>query len=137
MDKQFFKKITCQSPEDLPFVSALISEGKIKFKELKYLPKNKIFLFLIKRFDKEKPESDRKIISIVKFAYIVSIKLKNFQSSNKDEIFELLALDLLKKDHNYEIVLLFSNNRFITLNAEVIDIELTDQMIANDESNKL
>ena len=135
MDKQFFKKITCQSPEDLPFVSALVSEGKIKFKELKYLPKNKIFLFLIKRFDKEKPESDRKIISIVKFAYIVSIKLKNFQSSNKDEIFELLALDLLKKDHNYEIVLLFSNNRFITLNAEVIDIELTDQMIANDKDN--
>ena len=42
-------------------------------------------------------------------------------------IFELLAMDLLKKDHNYEIVLLFSNNRFITLNAEVIDIELTDQ----------
>ena len=135
MDKQFFKKITCQSPEDLPFVSALISEGKIKFKELKYLPKNKIFLFLIKRFDKEKPESDRKIISIVKFAYIVSIKLKNFQSSNKDEIFELLALDLLKKDHNYEIVLLFSNNRFITLNAEVIDIELTDQVFLKNENN--
>ena len=135
MDKQFFKKITCQSPEDLPFVSALISEGKIKFKELKYLPKNKIFLFLIKRFDKEKPESDRKIISIVKFAYIVSIKLKNFQSSNKDEIFELLAMDLLKKDHNYEIVLLFSNNRFITLNAEVIDIELTDQLFLKNENN--
>tara|TARA_B100000530_G_scaffold306192_1_gene230091 strand:- start:207 stop:614 length:408 start_codon:yes stop_codon:yes gene_type:complete len=135
MDKQFFKKITCQSPEDLPFVSALISEGKIKFKELKYLPKNKIFLFLIKRFDKEKPESDRKIISIVKFAYIVSIKLKNFQSSNKDEIFELLALDLLKKDQNYEIVLLFSNNRFITLNAEVIDIELTDQLFLKNENN--
>ena len=135
MDKQFFKKITCQSPEDLPFISALISEGKIKFKELKYLPKNKIFLFLIKRFDKEKPESDRKIISIVKFAYIVSIKLKNFQSSNKDEIFELLALDLLKKDHNYEIVLLFSNNRFITLNAEVIDIELTDQVFLKNENN--
>ena len=115
MDKQFFKKITCQSPEDLPFISALVSEGKIKFKELKYLPKNKIFLFLIKRSDKENPESNKKIISIVKFAYIISIKLKNFKSSNKDEIFELLAMDLLKKDHNYEIVLLFSSNRFITL----------------------
>ena len=129
MDKQFFKKITCQSPEDLPFVSALVSEGKIKFKELKYLPKNKIFLFLIKRFDKENPEGNKKIISIVKFAYIISIKLKNFKSSNKDEIFELLAMDLLKKDHNYEIVLLFSSNRFITLKAEVIDIELTDQVV--------
>jgi len=135
MDKQFFKKITCQSSEDLPFVSALISEGKIKFKELKYLPKNKIFLFLIERFDKENPESKKKIISIVKFAYIISIKLKNFKSSNKDEIFELLAMDLLKKDHNYEIVLLFSNNRFITLNAEVIDIELTDQLFLKNENN--
>ena len=135
MDKQFFKKITCQSSEDLPFVSALISEGKIKFKELKYLPKNKIFLFLIERFDKENPESKKKIISIVKFAYIISIKLKNFKSSNKDEIFELLAMDLLKKDHNYEIVLLFSNNRFITLNAEVIDIELTDQVLLKNENN--
>ena len=135
MDKQFFKKITCQSPEDLPFVSALISEGKIKFKELKYLPKNKIFLFLIKRSDKENPESNKKIISIVKFAYIISIKLKNFKSSNKDEIFELLAMDLLKKDHNYEIVLLFSSNRFITLKAEVIDIELTDQVVLKNENN--
>ena len=135
MDKQFFKKITCQSPEDLPFVSALISEGKIKFKELKYLPKNKIFLFLIERFDKENPESKKKIISIVKFAYIISIKMKNFKSSNKDEIFELLAMDLLKKDHNYEIVLLFSSNRFITLKAEVIDIELTDQVVLKNENN--
>ena len=61
--------------------------------------------------------------------------MKNFKFSNKEEIFELLAIDLLKKDQNYEIVLLFSNNRFITLNAEVIDIELTDQMIANDKDN--
>ena len=61
--------------------------------------------------------------------------MKNFKSSNKDEIFELLAMDLLKKDHNYEIVLLFSNNRFITLNAEVIDIELTDQVVLNNENN--
>ena len=61
--------------------------------------------------------------------------MKNFKFSNKDEIFELLAIDFLKKDHNYEIVLLFSNNRFITLNAEVIDIELTDQVIVDDKDN--
>ena len=61
--------------------------------------------------------------------------MKNFKSSNKDEIFELLAMDLLKKDHNYEIVLLFSSNRFITLKAEVIDIELTDQVVLKNENN--
>ena len=135
MDKQFLKKITCQSPEDLPYISALISEGKIKSREIKYLPRNKIFLFLVERLNKEKQESNIKINSIIKFAHIISAKLQNFKISNKDEIFELLAIDLLKKDHNYEILLLFSNNRFITLNAEVIDIELTDQMIANDKDN--
>ena len=129
MDKQFLKKITCQSPEDLPYISALVSEGKIKSGELKYLPKNKIFLLLV-----EKKES-KKIKSIIKFAYIISAKLKNFKFSNKEEIFELLAIDLLKKDQNYEIVLLFSNNRFITLNAEVIDIELTDQLFLKNENN--
>ena len=107
MDKQFLKKITCQSPEDLPYISALVSEGKIKSGELKYLPKNKIFLLLVERINKEKKEN-KKIKSIIKFAYIISAKLKNFK---------------------------FSNNRFITLNAEVIDIELTDQMIANDKDN--
>ena len=137
MDKKFFKKITCQSPDDLTYISALVSEGKIKSTDLKYLPKNKIFLFLIERLNKERKESKKKIKSIIKFAYIISMKLKNFKFSNKEEIFELLVIDILKKDQNYEIVLLFSNNRFITLNAEVIDIELTDQMIANDESNKL
>ena len=135
MDKKFFKKITCQSPDDLTYISALVSEGKIKSTDLKYLPKNKIFLFLIERLNKERKESKKKIKSIIKFAYIISMKLKNFKFSNKEEIFELLAIDILKKDQNYEIVLLFSNNRFITLNAEVIDIELTDQMIANDKDN--
>ena len=134
MDKQFLKKITCQSPEDLPYISALVSEGKIKSGELKYLPKNKIFLLLVERINKEKKEN-KKIKSIIKFAYIISAKLKNFKFSNKEEIFELLAIDLLKKDQNYEILLLFNNNRFITLSAEVIDIELTDQMIANDKDN--
>ena len=131
MDKQFLKKITCQSPEDLPYISALVSEGKIKAVDLKFLPENRIFLFLIERPDKENKDS-KQINSIVKFAHITSTKLKNFKYYEKNKIFELLAIDLLKKDHNYEIVLLFSNNRFITLNAEVIDIELTDQIVTND-----
>ena len=50
-------------------------------------------------------------------------------------ILEILAIDLLKKDNNYEIILLFSNNRFITLTAEVIDVELTDQVIIDDKKN--
>ena len=135
MDRQFLKKITCQSPEDLSYISALVSEGKIKLGEMKYLPKNKIFLFSIERLNREDKKSKKKINSIIKFDYILSIKSKNFKFSDKQKMLEILAIDLLKKDHNYEIILLFSNNRFITLNAEVIDVELTDQIIIDDKNN--
>ena len=39
---------------------------------------------------------------------------------------DLIAIDLFKKDQNYEIILLFSNNGFITLTAEIIDVVLED-----------
>ena len=135
MDKHFLKKITCQSPEDLPYISALVSEGKIKLDEMKYLPKNKIFLFSIERMNRENKKSKKKINSIIKFDHILSTKSKNLKFSDKQAILEILAIDLLKKNNNYEIILLFSNNRFITLSAEVIDVELTDQVIINDEKN--
>jgi len=135
MDRQFLKKITCQSPEDLSYISALVSEGKIKLGEMKYLPKNKIFLFSIERLNREDKKTKKKINSIIKFDHVLSTKSKNLKFSDKKMMLEILAIDLLKKDHNYEIILLFSNNRFITLNAEVIDVELTDQVIVDDKNN--
>jgi hypothetical protein len=135
MDRQFLKKITCQSPEDLSYISALVSEGKIKLDEMKYLPKNKIFLFSIERLNREDKKTKKKINSIIKFDHILSTKSKNFKFSDKKMMLEILAIDLLKKDHNYKIILLFSNNRFITLNAEVVSVELTDQIIIDDKNN--
>ena len=102
---------------------------------MKYLPKNKIFLFSIERLNREDKKTKKKINSIIKFDHILSTKSKNFKFSDKKMMLEILAIDLLKKDHNYEIILLFSNNRFITLNAEVIDVELTDQVIIDDKNN--
>ena len=77
----------------------------------------------------------KKINSIIKFDHVLSTKSKNLKFSDKQMILEILAIDLLKKDNNYEIILLFSNNRFITLTAEVIDVELTDQVIIDDKKN--
>ena len=45
---------------------------------------------------------------------------------------ELISIDLFKKEKNYEITLLFSNNRFITLAVETIEVILEDQKNIND-----
>ena len=127
MDKKYLKKIIAQSPLDLKMISACCSEAKLKLSDIKYLPKNKLFLISIERLNKEIENKSEKINSIIKFEFIESSKSKNIDQSKQEIILELLAIDLVKKNQNYEIILLFSNNAFITLSAEIIEVTLEDQ----------
>ena len=127
MDKKYLKKIIAQSPLDLKMISACCSEAKLKLNDIKYLPKNKLFLIFIERLNKEIENKSEKINSIIKFEFIESTKSKNIEQSKQEIILELLAIDLVKKNQNYEIILLFSNNAFITLSAEIIEVTLEDQ----------
>ena len=135
MDKKFLKKIIAQSSEDLQIISACCSEAKVNIAEIKYLPSNKIFLLSLLRFDKENENSTKSINSIIKFEFIESSKSKNINQNSSNLIMELLAIDVFKKNHNFEITLLFSKNRFITLSTEVIEVTLEDQKLKNDKNN--
>jgi len=135
MDKKFLKKIIAQSPEDLQIISACCSEAKVKASEIKYLPSNKIFLISLLRFDRENENNKNSINSIIKFEFIESSKSKNIDQNNSNLLLELLAIDVFKKDHNFEITLLFSKNRFITLSTEVIEVTLEDQKLEDVKNN--
>mgnify|MGYP001178495059 FL=1 len=135
MDKKFLKKIIAQSPEDLQIISACCSEAKVNTSEIKYLPSNKIFLLSLLRFDRENENNKNSINSIIKFEFIESSKSKNIDQNNPNLLLELLAIDIFKRDHNFEITLLFSKNRFITLTTEVIEVTLEDQKLEDDKSN--
>ena len=121
MDKKFLKKIIAQSPEDLQVISACCSEAKVNISEIKYLSSNKIFLLSLIRFNKENENNNNSINSIIKFEFIESSKSKNIDQNNPNILLELLAIDIFKRDQNFEITLLFSKNRFITLTTEVIE----------------
>ena len=130
----FLKKVIAQSPDDLQIISAICAESKVKISDIKYLPSTKIFLLSVLRKDKE-TDSAKPINSIVKFEFIESSKSKNIDQSNSDLTLELFTIDIFKKKENFEIILLFSKNRIITLSTEVIDVTLEDQKIENDKSN--
>ena len=132
MAKKYLKKIVAQSPHDLQVISACCEGGKIKIDEIKYLPKNKIFLFLVERIAREKENSKEKVKSKVKFEYIEKSKSKNIDRSKVDSYVELAAINLFKNNKNYEITLLFSNNGIITLTAEIVEAVLEDQNKIND-----
>ena len=122
----FFKKIIAQNPEDLRVISALCSEAKIKQSQIKFLRSNKVFILPLERENKESLGTSQKINSILKFEFIENSKSKNINQNAKENILQLLAIDLFKKDNNYEIVLLFLNNAAITLSAEIVEATLED-----------
>jgi len=137
MNKKFLKKIIAHSPDDLKLISACCSEGKVKISEIKYLAKNKIFLLFVDRLVREEENNKDRVNSIIKFEYVYSSKSKNINQKNVDLTIELISIELFKKDQNYEITLLFSNNGLITLTAEIIDVVLEDQKNIYDEGTKL
>ena len=135
MENQYLKKIIAQSPEDLNVISACCSEGRVNIKDVKYLALNKIFLMSILRLSKEEENKNKQINSIIKFEFINSSKSKNIDQKDTNLSLELLTIDIFKKEQNFEIIMLFSKNRIITLSAEVIEVTLEDQKLENDKTN--
>ena len=135
MENQYLKKIIAQSPEDLNVISACCSEGRVNVKDVKYLASNKIFLMSISRLSKEDENKNKLINSIIKFEFINSSKSKNIDQKDPNLSLELLTIDIFKKEENFEITMLFSKNRIITLSAEVIEVTLEDQKLENDKTN--
>ena len=135
MAKKFLKKIIAQSPEDLQIISACCSEASVKISEIKYLPSSKLFLLSLLRKDKENEKNKNSINSVIKFEFIDSSKSKNINQNNPNMLLELLTIDIYKKNHNFEITLLFLKNRFITLTTEVVDVTLEDQNLKDDKRN--
>ena len=115
MENQYLKKIIAQTPEDLHIISACCSEGKVNIDDVKYLASNKIFLISIARFSKEEENKNKLINSIVKFEFINSSKSKNIDQKDANLVLELLTIDIFKKEENFEITMLFSKNRIITV----------------------
>ena len=110
-------------------------EAKVKISEIKYLSSSKIFLLSLLRIDKENENNKNLISSVIKFEFIDSSKSKNINQNNPNILLELLAIDIFKKNHNFEITLLFSKNRFITLSTEIVDVTLEDQNLKDDKIN--
>tara|TARA_B100000949_G_scaffold129221_1_gene113925 strand:+ start:220 stop:615 length:396 start_codon:yes stop_codon:yes gene_type:complete len=127
MIKRYLAKIIAKDSQGLQLISAYCAGAKVKITEIKYLPKNKIFLLSLERLSKESDNNNFKINSICKFEFVDSVKSKNVNQNNLNLALELFTIDLLKNKENYEINLIFSNNAYITLSTEIVEATLEDQ----------
>ena len=124
MNNKYLAKIIAKDNQGLKLISAYCSQSKVRIDELIYLKKNQIFLIFLQRFNRE---NKKKINSVCKFEFVESVKSKNIDQKKRDLTLELLVIDLIKNKDKFEINLIFSNNCFITLSTEVIEVTLEDQ----------
>ena len=127
MNKKYLSKIIARDNEGLQVISACCSGAEVKVNEIKYLQKNKLFLLSLKRTKIETENDGKKVSSICKFEFVDSVKSKNIKQDDVDQKLELITMDYLKNNDNYEISLIFTNNAYITLSTEVIEVTLDDQ----------
>jgi hypothetical protein len=127
MEKKYLSKIIATDNEGLQVISACCSGAEIKVADIKYLKKNKVFLIFLKRSKIETENKDKKIISVCKFEFVDQVKSKNIKQMDLDQKLELIGIDYLKNNNSYEINLIFTNNAYITLSAEIIEVTLDDQ----------
>ena len=127
MKKKYLSKIIANDNEGLQMISACCAEAEIKVSDIKYLQKNKVFLLSLRRNKIETENEGKKVNSICKFEFVDSVKSKNINQENVDQKLELITMDYLKNNNNYEISLIFTNNAYITLSTEIIEVTLDDQ----------
>ena len=127
MTNKYFAKIIASDQEGLQMISACSSGAKVKVSDIKYLESNKVFLLSIERTKIETNQENKKINSICRFDFVDAVKSKNIDQSNQELVLELIAIDYLKNNDDYEINLIFDKNAHIVLNADVIEARLEDQ----------
>jgi len=127
MEKKYLAKIIANDNDGLKVISACCSGAKIRISDIKFLKNNKIFLLSMIRLNLESDLDSKKIRSVCKFDYVDKVKSKNIDQKNLDYVLELMAIDYLKNDKDYEINLIFKNNAQIILTTETIEVRLEDQ----------
>ena len=132
MSKKYLAKILARDLNGLNLISLYCHKSKLKISDIKFLKKNRIFLLSLER-NSIKAENNKKILSICRFEFIDSAKSKNINQYSLEKCLSLLAIDTIKTKKGYEFNLLFSNNGFITLFSEIIEVALEDLKEINND----
>ena len=128
MNNKYLAKILASDTEGLQMISACSSGAKVAVSNIKYLASNKVFLLSIERTKTETGQGDKNISSILRFDFISKVVSKNIDQSKPKMILELLVIDYLKNNNDYEINLFFNNNAHIILFSDTLECRLEDQL---------
>ena len=124
---KYLAKIIANDQEGLQLISAYSAGARVKVADIKYLASNKVFLLSVERNKIETNEELKKVNSVCRFDFVDKVRSKNIDQLNQEIVLELVGIDYLKNNHDYEINLIFKDNAHIVLTTDTIEVRLEDQ----------
>jgi hypothetical protein len=115
--------------DDLTIISAHVQDAVVKVGDLAWLPKEKRFALLMRRFDWEGATEgqNRRRLTAMHFDRVTSLKALNIDPAAKDTALNLLAVTFTPSEEPAgELVLTFSGGAALKLEAECIEAQLKD-----------
>lgn len=127
-------KLMAMDKEDLGIISAHCQDAVLQIRDLEYLPAQNRFILSMNRFVWENtgkrrvPERRR---SVLHFNGIDNVKITGIDRNTPDEVLSLLAVTFEPDElPSGKMHLVFSGNSEISMDAECIEVQLSDMNAA-------
>jgi hypothetical protein len=122
-------KLVALDPDDLAIVSAHLQDAVVRVGDLAFLPGERRFALMARRFDWEaKPgEPPRRRLTGVHFERVLAARTRGIDRSNTDAILNLLAITFDETNApSGTATLVFSEGGAIQLDLECIETQMKD-----------
>jgi Protein of unknown function (DUF2948) len=115
--------------DDLTVISAHVQDAVVKIGDLAWLPAERRFALMLRRFDWEGAADgqNRRRLTAMHFEHVTSLKALNIDPKAKDAVLNLLAVTWNEGEApSGELVLTFSGGAALKLTADCIEAQLKD-----------
>ena len=114
--------------EDLAIVSAHLQDAVVRVGDIAYLPKERRFALLARRFDWEAPPNEpRRRLTGLHFERVLGARCRGLDRSNPDAVLNLLAITFDERQSpSGTATLLFSDGAAIQIDCECVESQMKD-----------
>lgn len=121
-------RLVAQDIEDLNVVAAAVQDAVTNIGMLRFDRASRRFSFEINRYCWEQEDKKRRVRALLAFDGVLDVKVRKIDKTDTETTVSLLNVEFLAGEvpPSGEISILFSDDREIRLNVEVLDVTLLD-----------
>jgi hypothetical protein len=114
--------------EDLAIVSAHLQDAVVHVSDITYLPKERRFALLARRFDWEAPPKEpRRRLTGLHFDRVLAVRCRGIDRSKPDTVLNLLAITFDETEApSGTATLLFSEGAAVQIDLECVESQMKD-----------